>query len=128
MNHLFIIALGGSLGAAGRYLVSKNIQSPYSHFLPLGTLFVNVSGAFFVGFLFYLFENIIISREIKSFITVGFLGAFTTFSTYSLETINLFRDGEVKLGITNLILNNILCLIMVIAGIMTSKIILNIIR
>ncbi|MCK4906067.1 MAG: fluoride efflux transporter CrcB [Spirochaetes bacterium] len=128
MKHLLFIALGGSLGAAFRYLISKNIQSIFNTTLPIGTLFVNAGGSFLIGFVFYFFDYVIISRDIKSFLTIGFLGAFTTFSTYSLETINLFRDGEIKLGITNLVLNNILCLVMVIIGIITSRFIFKIIR
>ena len=128
MKHLLFIALGGSLGAAFRYLISKNIQSIFNTTLPIGTLFVNAGGSFLIGFVFYFFDYVIISRDIKSFLTIGFLGAFTTFSTYSLETINLFRDGEIKLGITNLLLNNILCLVMVILGIITSRFIFKIIR
>lgn len=128
MKHLLFIALGGSLGATFRYLISKNIQSVFNTTLPIGTLFVNAGGSFLIGFVFYFFDYVIISRDIKSFLTIGFLGAFTTFSTYSLETINLFRDGEIKLGITNLVLNNILCLVMVILGIITSRFIFKIIR
>lgn len=128
MKHLLFIALGGSLGATFRYLISKNIQSVFNTTLPIGTLFVNAGGSFLIGFVFYFFDYVIISRDIKSFLTIGFLGAFTTFSTYSLETINLFRDGEIKLGITNLVLNNILCLVMVIIGIITSRFIFKIIR
>lgn len=128
MKHLLFIALGGSLGATFRYLISKNIQSVFNTTLPIGTLFVNAGGSFLIGFVFYFFDYVIISRDIKSFLTIGFLGAFTTFSTYSLETINLFRDGEIKLGITNLLLNNILCLVMVILGIITSRFIFKIIR
>ncbi|MCK5266910.1 MAG: fluoride efflux transporter CrcB [Spirochaetes bacterium] len=128
MKHLLFIALGGSLGATFRYLISKNIQSVFNTTLPIGTLFVNAGGSFLIGFVFYFFDYVIISRDIKSFLTIGFLGAFTTFSTYSLETINLFRDGEIKLGITNLLLNNILCLVMVIIGIITSRFIFKIIR
>lgn len=128
MKHLLIIALGGGLGAVTRYLASKNIQSAYNQIIPLGTLFVNVAGSFLIGFLFMLFDYAALSRETRSFLTIGFLGAFTTFSTYSLETINLFRDGEFKLAVANLLLNNILCLAMVIAGMLASRLILKIIR
>ncbi|MBN2079951.1 MAG: fluoride efflux transporter CrcB [Spirochaetes bacterium] len=128
MKHLFAIALGGSIGAVFRYLVSKNIQSIYNQILPLGTLSVNVIGSFLLGFLFFLFDTIIVSRDIRSFLTIGFLGAFTTFSTYSLETINLFKDGEIKLGISNLVLNNLLCFIMVFFGMITSRLVIKMIK
>ncbi len=128
MKHLFAIALGGSIGAVFRYLVSKNIQSIYNQILPLGTLSVNVIGSFLIGFLFFLFDTVIVSRDTRSFLTIGILGAFTTFSTYSLETINLFKDGEIKLGISNLVLNNLFCLIMVFLGMIASKFVLKMIK
>jgi len=128
MKHLIAIALGGSIGAVLRYLASKNIQSIYNQIFPLGTIFVNVIGSFIIGFLFYLFENVIVSRDIRSFLTIGFLGAFTTFSTYSLETINLLKDGEIKLGILNFLLNNLICFIMVVLGMLTSRLLIKIIK
>jgi fluoride exporter len=128
MRHLLVIALGGSLGATVRYLVAKNIQGISNHLFPLGTLFVNATGSFVIGFLFYFFENTIISNDIKSFLTIGFLGAYTTFSTYSLETVNLLRDGEIKMGIINLVASNVLCLVMVIVGMVCSRILFRIIR
>lgn len=128
MKHLLFIALGGSIGAACRYLISKNIQELSHQLIPFGTLFVNATGSFLIGFFFYFFDNVIVSRDIRSLLTIGFLGAYTTFSTYSLETINLFRDGEIKLGITNFLLNNIICLIMVILGFLTSRFIIKIMK
>ena len=128
MKHLLFIALGGGIGAASRYLISKNIQELSNQLIPFGTLFVNATGSFLIGFFFYFFDNVIISRDIRSLITIGFLGAYTTFSTYSLETINLFKDGEIKLGITNFLLNNLICLVMVVLGFLTSKFIIKIIK
>ncbi len=128
MRHLLIIALGGSFGAITRYILSKNIQNLINHIYPLGTLFVNATGSFLIGFLFYFFENIIISNDIKSFLTIGFLGAYTTFSTYSLETINFIRDGEIKVGLANIVVSNIICLSMVIAGMICSRLIFKALR
>lgn len=128
MEHLFFIALGGSFGAMLRYLISKYIQSISDIIFPFGTLFVNAGGSFLIGFFTCLFDYTLISRDTRSFISIGFLGAFTTFSTYSLETFSLFRDNEIKLGIINLLLNNILCLVMVFTGIITSRLILRAIR
>ena len=128
MRHLLIIALGGSIGAVTRYVISKNIQALFNHIYPFGSLFVNASGSFLIGFLFFFFENIIISSDIKSFLTIGFLGAYTTFSTYSLETVNFLRDGEIKIGLTNMMVSNIVCLLMVAAGMLTSRVVFKTLR
>ncbi|MFC1669612.1 fluoride efflux transporter CrcB [Spirochaetota bacterium] len=128
MKHIIFIAIGGGLGAVLRYIISKNIHTYFNQILPFGTLFVNASGSFLIGFLFYFFENLIVSNDVKSFFTIGFLGAYTTFSTYSFETINLIKDGEIKLGLINLCLNNLLSLFMVITGMLVSRFLFKIIR
>ncbi len=116
MAHLVYIACGGAAGAVTRYLVSKHINSMFDTALPYGTLCVNTAGALVIGFLFALFEYTIVSREMKGLLSVGFLGALTTFSTFSLETVTLLRQGEYINGLFNIILNVVLSLIMVVAG------------
>ena len=121
MKHIFYIALGGSLGAVARYVVSKNFQSLFGTIFPFGTLFVNATGSFVIGFLFNLFENTILPNDLKSFLTIGFLGAYTTFSTYSLETVNFIKDGEFRISALNILSSNIICILMVVAGIITAR-------
>ncbi len=128
MKHLLYIAVGGSLGAVARYVISKNIQSLFNVIFPFGTLFVNATGSFVIGFLFDLFENTIVSNDMKSFLTIGFLGAYTTFSTYSLETVNFIKDNEFKISVLNILSSNIICILMVLAGITASRIIIKIVR
>ena len=128
MKHLFFIALGGSIGAVLRYNISKFLPVVINTIFPIGTLAVNIIGCFFIGFFYDLFEKIIINIDYKSFMTIGLLGALTTFSTYSIETINLFRDGELKLGVLNVFLSNVLGIMFVVLGIFSSRIMLKIIR
>lgn len=128
MRHLLIIALGGGAGALSRYGMSKIINQAAGTIFPAGTLFVNLAGSFIIGFCFHLFDNTIVPSDIRAFLTIGFLGAFTTFSTYSLETMNLIRDGEFKMGLLNIIMNNIFGFTLVIAGMVCSKLLLKVIR
>jgi CrcB protein len=74
-----------------------------------------------IGVFIELFDTTIIPTEWRSFITIGFLGAYTTFSTYTLETINLFRDGELRLAAVNVLANNIISIVLVVAGIYSSR-------
>ncbi len=117
MQQLVFIAIGGSAGAVSRYLVSKGINMLSSGIFPYGTFAVNIIGAFLIGFLFSIFNNLVIPVHYKSMITVGFLGAFTTFSTYSLESVNLLMGGEYKIASLNILLNNFFSLTAVMGGI-----------
>lgn len=128
MKNLLYIALGGSIGAVTRYILSKNIHNIFNPIFPLGTLFVNVSGSFLIGFFFYLFENFLYSNNLRSFLLIGFLGAYTTFSTYSLETVNFIREGEYRAGLINIFLSNFLCLFMVICGMIVSRVLFKALR
>lgn len=119
-----MIALGGSAGALTRFAVSAFINNLASASFPLGTLFLNVTGSFIIGFLFQVYQSVLVSDEIKMFITVGFLGSYTTFSTYSLETLNLFLAHEYKSAILNVAVSNILAVSMSLLGMAAAKIIL----
>ncbi len=112
-----MIALGGGVGAVLRYLISGIAHRFFGSTFPWGTLTVNLLGAFFIGFLWAIFEKTIVPVSARLFILVGLLGALTTFSTYSLETFNLLRDGEIRLALTNIFLNNFLSIALVFVGI-----------
>jgi fluoride exporter len=128
MKNALFIAAGGTFGALSRYYLSRFIHQISGSMFPWGTLLINLSGSFFIGFFFELFDSYVIPAPIRNFITVGFLGAYTTFSTYSLETVNLLREGEMKAGLINLIASNVLGIILVVAGIYTSRMILKLIK
>ena len=117
MKNIIYIAMGGSIGAVARYLISKYFDNvfPLSN-IPIGTLTVNVIGSFLIGALFTLFNHYSTPTEIKLFMAIGILGAFTTFSSFSLETIELFKQNGISYGLLNVALNNIACLLMILAG------------
>jgi fluoride exporter len=101
---LLIIGAGGFFGAISRFTIAGYVQRSFDTLFPIGTLSVNVLGSFIIGFTALLFENII-APEYKAFVMTGFLGALTTFSTFSLESVNMLQEGDYfKFGL-NILLN-----------------------
>ncbi len=100
---LSIIGAGGFTGAVLRYLVSSWAQARSGSIIfPFGTLAVNMIGCLLIGFLTYLVETrSMFSMETRSFILIGLLGAFTTFSTFGIETLGLIRDNRIDLAALN---------------------------
>ncbi len=95
MQMLIAIAAGGSLGALSRHFMAGAITRTLGIGFPYGTFAVNLLGSFFMGLVVTtLAARFDVSQELRGFITVGFLGSFTTFSTYSLETVLLIERGE----------------------------------
>ncbi|MGB9866612.1 MAG: fluoride efflux transporter CrcB [Bacillota bacterium] len=99
---LLLVALGGSLGSAVRYLVSLALQRTTAAAIPIGTFAVNVLGCFLIGFAATCSE---LAHEVRTFIIPGFLGGFTTFSTFSYETLALAHAGKHHLALLNTALN-----------------------
>lgn len=116
MWHLALIALGGMAGALARYGLSRFIQLSVSDVFPWGTLPVNLSGCLAVGMGYELFDQVVIPSDLRSLVTIVFLGAYTTFAAYSQETINLLRDGQLKMLPTNIAITNGLGLMLVAVG------------
>jgi len=111
LNTLFIF-LGAGAGGVFRYWISNLTYSLLGRAFPYGTLIVNVSGCFLMGLLFVVilerFDGI--SAQLRSLLLIGVLGGYTTFSTFSIETINLFENGEHLSAAANILLSVILCI------------------
>jgi len=109
MLKLGLIAVGGALGALLRYGLSGVVQERSDSLFPVGTLAVNVTGCFAIGLLAALFAGpYLIREEVRAFAFVGVLGAFTTFSTYGLETVGLATEGALWQAGANVAASNVL--------------------
>ena len=96
MNYYLTIAVGGALGAMSRYWASTLAEKYNSGQFPLGTFIVNVAGSLLIGFFFVLLtEKIQLAEHYRPLVMIGFLGAFTTFSTFSLDVVLLLQQGNV---------------------------------
>jgi len=122
MNFATIIAvgIGGFFGAISRFLIATYVQKLSSLFFPVGTLAVNVLGSFLIGFLYLYFEQTI-NPISKALLVTGFLGALTTFSTFSLETFLLLQDGLYLKALLNILLNVTLTITSTFVAIMLFK-------
>ncbi|WP_411727308.1 fluoride efflux transporter CrcB [Methyloglobulus sp.] len=123
MNQLFAIALGGSFGAVFRFLVSSGISQWLGREFPYGTLVVNILGSFLLGLLTeaLIVQRIAIAFEYRSALLVGFIGAFTTFSTFSLETLYLIEQGSVTKAVGNIFISVSACILAVWLGLLCSR-------
>jgi CrcB protein len=105
------VAIGGALGAMARYGVSTLVFDASSQRFPYATLSVNVLGSFLIGILFVLIvEKGLLPPEMRSILMVGFLGAFTTFSTFSLDALGLWQNGHLLLALVYALGTVVLCL------------------
>jgi len=128
MTKIILLLSGGAIGTLARYGVSGLMYKCFNGTFPFGTLAVNLIGAFIIGLLWGLWEGFRISSNMRAFVFIGILGGFTTFSTYTLETLNLFRNGETKMALVNIFANNIFGLILVFLGFFAAKGLITIIK
>ena len=124
MQKVLLIGLAGLVGTVGRYALSGFIARRFGETFPTGTLVVNIVGCFLAGLLFYfLQERNLVSPTARSVVMIGFLGGFTTFSSFGLQTFTLLRDGEFWFATLNIVGSNFLGLLMVWVGYTVGKLV-----
>ncbi len=122
MNQVLAIAGGGALGALLRYWVSNGVYLLTGRDFPYGTLIVNVFGSLLMGFLYiWLLERTLAGAATRAFLVIGLLGAFTTFSTFSIETLNLLEAGHMGRAVMNVLVSVVLCIGAAALGVMLAR-------
>lgn len=119
---LFYLGLFGGFGCVARYLLSGWVYSLAGRALPYGTLAVNVLGSLLLGLIMEgALRSTLLSAELRLAMTVGFLGGFTTFSTFSYETVRLLEEGSLAAAGANVLLNVVVCIVAVMIGIYLAR-------
>jgi fluoride exporter len=108
LKKLVLVMCGGSLGAASRYSIGLLAAKAWGTNFPWGTLAVNLMGCFLIGLLFTLADRVrFLAPDMRLLLITGYLGALTTFSSFSLETVSAGRTGMILLPLTNILVNNL---------------------
>lgn len=124
MNRFLFIAVGAALGANARYLVGLWASNRFDAAFPYGTFIVNITGSLLLGFIVTLAtERLTISPETRLLLAVGFLGSYTTFSSFTVESVNLLRNSGLWPGLINIIGTNLIGLICVVLGIYLARLV-----
>jgi len=122
LKTIVLIAVAGAFGAVSRYGTALGVYSIFGRGFPYGTLFVNVAGSFLMGILsIMLLDRFNVGPEWRAAILVGFLGSFTTFSTFSIETLNLLEQGDFSRALLNMALSLSLCIMAVWLGVSVGR-------
>ena len=123
MENYIWVALGGALGTTGRYWLSGVVARMVGETFPWGTLLINVTGSFVIGFFGALTGpdgRVFVGSTARQFVMIGICGGYTTFSSFSLQTLNLLSDGEWLGAGANIVLSVVLCLIAVWLGLILA--------
>ena len=122
MKQLIAIAIGGATGAVLRFWISGQVYAWLGRGFPYGTLTVNVLGSLLMGLLsVLLIERLSLGPEWRAVILIGFLGSFTTFSTFSIETLNLIEAGAYSRAMANTLISVVLCIAAAWAGVIAGR-------
>jgi len=122
MTQMMAIAAGGAIGALLRYWTSLAVHSRLGSGFPYGTLMVNVLGSLLMGFLYiWLIERIAAGATLRAFLLIGVLGAFTTFSTFSMETLNLVEGGQLGKALLNVVVSVTVCITAAALGVFAAR-------
>jgi len=122
MTQTLAIASGGAIGALLRYWTSIAVYNRLGTGFPYGTLAVNVIGSLLMGFLFIWFtDRVTMGPAIRGFLLIGVLGAFTTFSTFSLETLNLIESGQLGKAVLNVVVSVLVCVTAAGLGVLAAR-------
>lgn len=123
-KEILVVAIGGALGSVARLLLSRWIQMLLPHEnLPWGIIFVNVVGCFFIGVLYVYFQHHLLFNTLwRAGLIIGVLGGFTTFSSFSLDTIVLLQKGAVFLACSNVAISIVYCLSATMIGMWVARV------
>ena len=122
ISDFLVISIGAIFGANARWVISRFAARIISPVFPYGTLFINVSGSFAVGFfMIWSSERVLLDPRWRLLVVVGFCGAFTTFSSFAFETMAYFQQGQWIMMLANFISNNLLCLGAALAGMAVAR-------
>lgn len=122
MGKVILLILGGSLGTLSRYALGMLLARSWGSSFPWGTLVINLTGCFLIGMAFALGDRNILGSSSRLALMTGFLGAYTTFSTFALETTNFARAGHPGVALVNLMASNFGGLMLVVAGLWLGRI------
>ncbi len=124
MISVLSIAAGGALGAVARHFANIGAAMAFGLAFPYGTLIVNILGSFLMGLLIGIFAHVWQPpQELRAFLTIGFLGAFTTFSTFSLDAVTLYERGDVGLSAAYIAASVILSIAGLFAGLLLIRLV-----
>ncbi|MFI5364240.1 MAG: fluoride efflux transporter CrcB [Candidatus Binatia bacterium] len=121
MREIWWVGLGGFVGANARYLLGGWIATRFGTTFPLGTFVINITGSFVLGVIMGLLDAHLLSSTIRLAVAIGFVGAYTTFSTFSYETIRLVENGSMLLATANVFGSVIVGLLATIVGLAAGR-------